>query len=52
MICQLSDKKDGTPTIALPLQDDDGQHRYKIGRIQVKEPSVPGFELEDSYYIK
>ncbi|MGI6574193.1 MAG: DUF4832 domain-containing protein [Fermentimonas sp.] len=42
-------KKDGTPTIALPLQGDDGQHRYKIGKIQVKEPSVPGFDLQNSY---
>ncbi|WP_372934273.1 DUF4832 domain-containing protein [Mariniphaga sediminis] len=38
-------QKDGTPAIALPLFGDDGQHRYKIGKIRVKEPSVPGVEL-------
>jgi hypothetical protein len=26
---------DGTPTIALPLDGDDGQHRYRMGRIVV-----------------
>jgi hypothetical protein len=26
-------KRDGTPTIAMPLKDDDGQRRYKIGQI-------------------
>jgi hypothetical protein len=25
----------GTPRIALPLADDDGQHRYKLGTIHV-----------------
>lgn len=27
---------DGTPRIALPLPDDDGQHRYRIGTITVR----------------
>jgi hypothetical protein len=45
-------QKDGTPEIALPLDGDDGRHRYKIGMIRVNEPSVPGFELEDSYIDK
>ena len=27
--------RDGTPRLALPLTDDDGQHRYLLGRIQV-----------------
>lgn len=30
-------KLDGTPQIALPLQGDDGHHRYPIGRIQIGE---------------
>jgi len=29
-------KRDGTPTIAMPLKDDDGQRRYKIGQIILK----------------
>jgi hypothetical protein len=29
-------KRDGTPTIAMPLKDGDGQRRYKIGRIVLK----------------
>lgn len=29
--------RDGTPKIALPLEDDDGQRRYRVGRIEVKE---------------
>ena len=29
--------RDGTPTIALPLKDDDGQRRYRLGSITVKE---------------
>lgn len=37
---------DGTPVFALPLAGDDGQHRYKIGTLTVKEPSVPGIELK------
>lgn len=28
-------KRDGTPVIALPLEGDDGQRRYKVGRIAV-----------------
>jgi hypothetical protein len=28
--------RDGTPVIALPLEDGDGQRRYKLGRIEVK----------------
>jgi hypothetical protein len=31
-------QRDGTPTIALPLPDDDGQHRYKLGRITLRNP--------------
>lgn len=45
-------KKDGTPLISLPLTGDDGQHRYKIGRILVKEPSVPGMVHENFYIDK
>lgn len=30
--------RDGTPRIALPLTGDDGQHRYKVGRIQLRNP--------------
>jgi len=26
-------QRDGTPRIALPLADDDGQHRYRLGSI-------------------
>lgn len=29
-------RRDGTPVIALPLADDDGQRRYKLGRITVQ----------------
>ncbi|MCC6729317.1 MAG: DUF4832 domain-containing protein [Chthonomonadales bacterium] len=29
--------RDGTPTIALPLPDDDGQRRYRVGRIELTE---------------
>lgn len=29
-------KRDGTPTIALPLKDDDGQRRYRIGKITIQ----------------
>jgi hypothetical protein len=29
-------RRDGTPTIALPLPPDDGQRRYKVGRITLK----------------
>lgn len=28
-------KRDGTPAIALPLEGDDGQRRYRVGRIEV-----------------
>ena len=28
--------RDGTPTIALPLKDGDGQRRYRIGKITIK----------------
>jgi hypothetical protein len=31
-------QRDGTPTIALPLPDDDGQRRYKIGRMTLRNP--------------
>jgi hypothetical protein len=29
--------RDGTPRIALPLADDDGQHRYRLGQITLRE---------------
>ena len=29
--------RDGTPTIALPLKDNDGKRRYRIGQITLKE---------------
>ena len=29
-------RRDGTPTIAMPLKDGDGQRRYKIGRIALE----------------
>ena len=29
-------QRDGTPTIALPLREGDGQRRYKIGRISLE----------------
>ena len=31
--------RDGTPKIALPLKNDDGQRRYRIGSIQLAESS-------------
>jgi hypothetical protein len=31
-------QRDGTPTLALPLPDDDGQRRYKLGRITLRNP--------------
>ncbi|MDR3710466.1 MAG: DUF4832 domain-containing protein [Capsulimonadaceae bacterium] len=42
-------QQDGTPAIALPLDGDDGQHRYKIGKIKIagmetaftREPGAP-----------
>ncbi len=42
-------REDGTPVIALPLKNDDGQHRYKIGKLKVEKPSVPGTELGNSW---
>ena len=30
-------KRDGTPVIALPLADEDGQRRYRLGRIEIVE---------------
>lgn len=30
--------RDGTPRIALPLRDEDGQRRYKVGTMTVKDP--------------
>jgi len=44
--------RDGTPAIALPLRGDDGRHRYKIGVLTVREPSVPGVVLENRYIEK
>jgi hypothetical protein len=31
-------QRDGTPRIALPLEGDDGQRRYKLGRIKLESP--------------
>lgn len=31
-------RRDGTPLIALPLADDDGQRRYRVGSMQVMAP--------------
>lgn len=31
-------QRDGTPVIALPLKDDDGQRRYRLGTIQLGPP--------------
>ena len=45
-------QKDGTPQIALPFEGDDGQHRYKVGTITVKEPTVPGLELGNRFIDK
>jgi hypothetical protein len=33
-------KRDGTPQIALPLPEGDGQRRYKLGRIRVTEAAA------------
>jgi hypothetical protein len=41
--------KDGTPVIALPLKGDDGRHRYKIGTLTLKEPSMPGVVLGNRF---
>jgi hypothetical protein len=32
--------RDGTPTIALPLNDNDGQRRYRIGKVLLTKNSV------------
>ena len=29
--------RDGTPRIALPLAGDDGQHRYKLGKVALRK---------------
>jgi len=29
-------KRDGTPILELPLDGDDGQHRYCVGKIELK----------------
>ncbi len=40
-------RRDGAPEIALPLDlPDDGQRRYKIGTITVKEPTEVGVEIK------
>jgi hypothetical protein len=31
-------QRDGTPVIALPLPDDDGQRRYRLGKIELVQP--------------
>ena len=33
-------QRDGTPLIALPLPDDDGKRRYKLGQIRVWRAAV------------
>ena len=33
-------KRDGKPTIAMPLKDNDGQQRYKIGQVTLKPKEV------------
>jgi len=30
--------RDGTPVIALPLKDDDGQRRYRLGKLELTRP--------------
>jgi hypothetical protein len=30
-------QRDGTPRIALPLADDDGQRRYRLGQITLRQ---------------
>lgn len=32
-------RRDGTPVIALPLSNNDGQRRYRLGKIQLQAPS-------------
>ncbi|MBI4327599.1 MAG: hypothetical protein HY674_20400 [Chloroflexi bacterium] len=34
--------QDGTPQIALPMADGDGQRRYRVGRIRVVDATEPG----------
>ncbi len=34
-------QRDGTPRLALPLAGDDGQHRYRVGRITLTAPATP-----------
>ena len=29
-------QRDGTPILELPMEGDDGQHRYRIGKIELK----------------
>ena len=31
---------DGTPQIALPMAGDDGQHRYRLGTMEVVQPAA------------
>jgi hypothetical protein len=31
-------ERDGTPVIALPLKDDDGQRRYRLGKLELTRP--------------
>ena len=33
--------RDGTPRLALPLTDDDGQRRYKLGQIDLTAKDTP-----------
>jgi hypothetical protein len=30
-------QRDGTPRLALPLAEDDGQHRYRLGAMTLRE---------------
>jgi hypothetical protein len=34
-------RPDGTPTLALPLKDDDGRRRYPIGEVRIVAPTPP-----------
>jgi len=38
----------GTPRLALPLPDDDGQHRYRLGRIRVLPPNTTPAHSEET----
>ena len=31
-------ERDGTPVLALPLKDDDGQRRYRLGKLELARP--------------